>query len=59
MLIADFDRIPLAGRTVELLLDADAQTNPAVQCGAQRFADALMRRGARVRLVRLPPECAA
>src|SRR5262249_33225585 len=53
-LIEDFDAIRLSGRTVELLPDGDWRTNPNVERGALRFADALERRGARVGLRVLP-----
>ena len=53
-LLPDFDTIPLAGRTVELLPDGDVQTNPDVERGVARLAEALRRRGARARLVLLP-----
>jgi hypothetical protein len=55
-LLADFDAIPLAGRVVELVPDGDVQTNPDVERGVRRFAAALERRGARVRIVLLPTE---
>jgi Domain of unknown function (DUF3854) len=58
-LLPDFDWIPLAGRAVEFVPDADVQTNPAVARGAQRFKAALAARGAKVRLVLLPKEIAA
>jgi Domain of unknown function (DUF3854) len=58
-LLPDFDAIPLAGRTVELIPDGDWRTNPSVRRGALHFADALVLRGAQVRLVVLPPEVAA
>lgn len=53
-LLPDFDALPLAGRTVELLPDGDVQTNPNVERGVGRLADALRRRGALPRLVVLP-----
>jgi hypothetical protein len=53
-LLPDFDAIPLEGRTVELVPDGDAATNPDVERGARQFADALELRGARVRLVHFP-----
>ena len=53
-LLADFDALRLRGRTVELVPDGDWWTNPAVARGAQRLAQALDARGARVRLVMLP-----
>ena len=53
-LLPDFEAIRLGGHTVELVPDGDWQTNPAVERGALRFAEALERHGARVRLVVLP-----
>lgn len=53
-LLADFDRIPLRGRVVELVPDGDATTNPDVARGAATFGQALVQRGAQTRLVVLP-----
>jgi hypothetical protein len=53
-LLPDFDLIPLHGRRVELVSDGDVRTNPAVEAGASQLAEALERRGARVRIVLLP-----
>jgi uncharacterized protein DUF3854 len=53
-LLADFARLPLAGRPVELVPDGDVATNPAVEAGAAHFAEALDAAGARVRVVLLP-----
>jgi uncharacterized protein DUF3854 len=53
-LLSDFGAIPLSGRVVELVPDGDVQTNPNVERGAWRFAEALEARGARVRIVMLP-----
>jgi hypothetical protein len=53
-LLADFDTIPLKGRTVELTPDGDVATNPHVARGALGLARALEARGACVRLVVLP-----
>jgi hypothetical protein len=58
-LLADFDLIPLAGRRVKLVPDGDVQTNPAVERGAVRLAEALERRGARVQIVLLLASAAA
>jgi hypothetical protein len=55
-LVGDFDAVPLGGRRVELVPDGDWQTNAGVRRGALRLAEALDRRGSRVRLVRLPLE---
>lgn len=53
-LLSDFDAIPLRGRIVELVPDGDWRTHPGVLRGAERLAEALERRGARVRLVVVP-----
>jgi hypothetical protein len=53
-LLPDFDQIPLAGRTVELLPDGDIQTNDNVARGVEHFARALLLRGARVTVKLLP-----
>ena len=58
-LLGDFAAIPLTGRTVELMVDGDVRTNPAVRQGVERLADALRARRARPRLVCLPKEMAA
>ena len=58
-LLPDFDQVPLAGRTAELLPDGDVQTNWNVARGVARFGTALRGRGARVRLVVLPAEVPA
>lgn len=55
-LLADFDAIPLEGRTVELLPDGDWRTNRNVARGVRHFGAALTARGARPRLVVLPEE---
>lgn len=53
-LLPDFNAIRLQGRLVELIPDADVETNPNVAHGVRRFARALQRRGANVRRVILP-----
>jgi len=53
-LLSDFDAVQLAGRPVELAPDGDWRVNPHVERGLRGFADALERRGARVRIVVLP-----
>jgi uncharacterized protein DUF3854 len=58
-LLADFDAIRLAGRIIELAPDGDWRVNPDVERGVRQLADALERRGARVRLVVLPLGVAA
>jgi hypothetical protein len=57
-LLADFDAIPLEGRLVEVLPDADYQTNTHVRRAVQRFGAALAARGARARVVLLPSKLA-
>jgi len=58
-LIEDFHRLPLRGRLVKVVPDGDVQTNPAVERGAGRLAEALEARGAHVRVVLLPAVVAA
>ena len=58
-LLPDFRAIRLAGRTVELAPGGDWRINHRVEQGVRRFAEALERQGARVRLVVLPVEVAA
>jgi len=58
-LLPDFARLPLAGRAVKVIPDGDVQTNPAVERGAGRLAEALEARGASVRVVLLPAVVAA
>jgi hypothetical protein len=53
-LLDDFELVPLRGRAVELVPDGDAATNPDVARGAAAFGQALIERGAEVRLVVLP-----
>jgi uncharacterized protein DUF3854 len=53
-LIPDFEHVTLANRIVELVPDGDVQTNQHVRRGAEGFALALARRGAKPRLVVLP-----
>ncbi len=50
----DFDLVRLEDRVVELAIDGDLVTNPHVERGARRLADALRTRGAKPRLVVLP-----
>jgi len=58
-LLDDFDHIPLEGREVKILPDGDVRTNPDVERGAARLAEALEARGAHVRVVLLPTVLAA
>ena len=43
------------GRTVRIVFDSDAATNPQVRSAMERLAAHLKRRGAAVEIVRLPP----
>jgi hypothetical protein len=54
-LLRDFDYLTLDRRPVELFPDGDVATNPNVARAVERFAQALEKRGARVKLVVLPP----
>lgn len=56
LLLDDFDAIPLAGRTVELLPDNDFQTNPDVERAIRSLGHALAARGARPGIRLLPAE---
>jgi hypothetical protein len=49
-LLDDFAAIPLAKRRVELVPDGDVSSNAYVTRGIARFAEALTRRGAVVRV---------
>jgi uncharacterized protein DUF3854 len=55
----DLDAVRLEGRVVKVVPDGDVHTNPAVERGAARLAEALERRGARADVVMLPIEEAA
>lgn len=50
----DFDRIAWSGRDVVIWLDTNVTTNPKVQAAERALAGELARRGARVRLARIP-----
>lgn len=52
--LGDFESIALKDRSVVLLFDSDARTNPNVRLALDRLAEFLRSRGAQVRLV-LPP----
>lgn len=55
--IADLERITWAGRDTYICFDSDAATNPNVLAAEARLVDELQRkRGAKCRLVRLPPD---
>jgi len=53
-LIADLERIKWKGRKVYIVFDSDAADNPAIQDNESLLAAALQKRGARVKIVRLP-----
>jgi hypothetical protein len=53
-LLEDFRHVRLRDRIVELVPDGDVKTNPDVERGARRLADALREAGAQPRLVCLP-----
>jgi hypothetical protein len=55
-LMPDLAAIPWVGRPVFVAFDSDAATNPDVALAERDLADALRRRGAVVRVVRLPAE---
>lgn len=52
--ISDFDLIPLDGRELLLCFDSDAASNPHVRRAERDLAAFLAKRGARVRIKRLP-----
>jgi hypothetical protein len=58
-LLPDFDVITMKGRTVKIVPDPDAQTNPEIARAMHHLGEALERRGARVDIVLLPVETAA
>lgn len=53
-LIGDFDNIPLSGRTVNVIVDSDYQTNPNVKLGYLSLSNALLRKGAKVYFIIIP-----
>jgi len=52
--LADFDYITLKNRDVYLCFDSDSATNPHVGAALMRLKEHLSRKGARVRIIRLP-----
>jgi len=50
----DFAAIPLRGRIVKIVPDADCRTNPDVDRAVRRLASALLSAGARPLIVRVP-----
>jgi len=53
--IPDLDSIPWRGRDVRIVYDSDATTNPKVKQAEAALSEELRRRGARVRVLRIPP----
>ena len=53
-LLADFDLIPLRGRTVNIVFDSDIMTKSQVLAAMERLREHLQRRGAIVNVVYLP-----
>lgn len=51
---ADFDYIALKERVVYIVFDSDSSTNPKVQQAMLRLSEHLLRKGAKVRRLRLP-----
>ena len=56
LLIEDFNRVDLRGRSAFLCFDSDVETNQQVMKAERDLAKALGERGAKVRIVVLPPE---
>jgi len=54
VVLADFDYISLKDRCVYLCFDSDSATNPHVSAALMRLKEHLSRKGARVRVIRLP-----
>jgi hypothetical protein len=48
LLLRDFESVPLHGRSVAIMFDADLQTNQSIQLAASRLAQRLKERGARL-----------
>src|SRR5215210_3162410 len=48
LLLRDFESVPLHGRSVAIVFDADLQTNQSIQLAASRLAQRLKERGARL-----------
>jgi hypothetical protein len=52
--LADFDYITLKERLVYLVFDSDSSSNPQVALALNRLSEHLKRKGARVRIIKLP-----
>lgn len=55
MVLAEWDEIPLKGRTVYVVFDSDVMSKRSVKLALERLGRMLARRGAAVRYVYLPP----
>ena len=53
--LADFDYITLKDRLGYLLFDSDSTSNPQVALALNRLSEHLKRKGAKVRIIQLPP----
>lgn len=56
-LLPDFDDVGLSGRAVEIIPDSDWRANAQINQSVHGLAAGLRHRGARVRVVLVPPEC--
>jgi len=54
-ILADFDYIALKERLTYLVFDSDSTSNPQVGLALGRLAEHLKRKGAKVRIIKLPP----
>ena len=58
-ILADFDYITLKERLAYLVFDSDSTSNPHVMLALNRLSEHLKRKGAAVRIIKLPPGPAA
>jgi len=54
-ILADFDYIALKDRLAYLIFDSDSTSNPQVALALNRLSEHLKRKGATVRIIKLPP----
>jgi len=54
-ILADFDYITLKDRLAYLVFDSDSSSNPHVVLALNRLSEHLKRKGAKVRIIKLPP----
>ena len=54
-ILADFDYIALKDRLAYLVFDSDSTSNPHVMLALNRLSEHLKRKGATVRIIKLPP----